>query len=106
MSFSKVSCRRNAAVFTAAPSGPKSWWLHTPLNLRGCPFSEKPTPFSNLKDRMPNVVLNASFSTSPAYSFDEAVYSTGVSGLHSRGCGTVRFCSNCSPSAASVRAGR
>ena len=39
MSFRIRNCRRNAATFTAAPNGPRSWCRHTPLNFRTRPFN-------------------------------------------------------------------
>ena len=38
ISLSRASWWRNAARLTAEPKGPKSWWLHTPLNFRSLPL--------------------------------------------------------------------
>ena len=66
MSFSSVSWRRRAALLTAAPSGPRSWWLHTPWNLRGLPLSINPLSATMATERMPKRVAYSSTNRSPS----------------------------------------
>ena len=46
MAFIVLIWRMSAALFTAAPSGPRSWCRQTPFSLRVTPLSWKP-PFAD-----------------------------------------------------------
>ncbi len=57
ISFIMRTCRRIAASLTAAPKGPRSWWLHTPLNCVLLPLRKNPLPGMTSRVRMPNRVV-------------------------------------------------
>ena len=58
-------CLRIAASFTAAPNGPRSWWLQTPLNTVRLPFRKNPLSGITSIDLIPKVVVYTSFSIFP-----------------------------------------
>ena len=64
MSFRRRTWRRNAARLNAAPSGPRSWCRHTPLNFRTTPLSRNPSAVAETV-RMPKRVVRRS-RTRPA----------------------------------------
>ena len=48
--------RISAALLSAAPSGPRSWCMHTPFILRVAPLNRKPCSLVNEKERTPKRV--------------------------------------------------
>ena len=68
MSFISFICRISAALFTAAPSGPRSWCRHTPFILRDTPLRRKPPSFDTSTVRTPRFVTVSSITLWSLYS--------------------------------------
>ena len=93
ISFIVFIWRMSAALFTAAPKGPRSWCRQTPFSFRVTPLSWKPPLADTLTVRRPIFRVfwsRASPKSSktfglllPSHSVMRSVYKFGVSGVHS-----------------------
>ena len=61
-------------MFTSAPKHPKSWCIHTPLNLRFLPLSQNPVSLSNLKYLYPYLVSKECQIAPPTFTYVFNVY--------------------------------